>query len=74
MGNYLIKNVVQELLTEFPRMHQFSSLSPIPGFRDWLMTDINKYLHQQGTVNRFNLTSKNVSIFTPYMSLPSMKN
>ena len=47
MGNYLIKNVVQELLVEFPQMHQFSSLSPIPGFKDWLVMEINKFLHQE---------------------------
>lgn len=48
MGNYLIKNVVQELLIEFPQMYQFSSLSPIPGFKDWLVMEINKFLHQEG--------------------------
>ena len=37
MGNYLIKRVVRELQTEFPFVSQFSSLSPIPMFRLWLM-------------------------------------
>jgi len=41
LGNYLIKSVVKELLQEFPQMHQFSSLSPIPGFKDWLISQIN---------------------------------
>ena len=44
MGNYLIKSVVRELQSEFPKMHQFSSLSPIPGFRDWLLCELNKVL------------------------------
>ena len=45
MGNYLIRSVVRELLKEFPNMNQFSSLSPIPGFRDWLIGEINKVIH-----------------------------
>ncbi|CAH1799819.1 unnamed protein product [Owenia fusiformis] len=46
LGNYLIKRVVRELLAEYPRnLTKFSSLSPIPGFRDWLITEINKHLH-----------------------------
>jgi len=37
LGNYLIKRVVRELQIEFPKMHQFSTLSPIPGFTKWLL-------------------------------------
>lgn len=48
LGNYLIKRVVRELQAEFPHLSQFSSLSPIPGFKDWLITEINKYLHASG--------------------------
>jgi malonyl-CoA decarboxylase len=35
-GNLLIKQVVQELGGEFPRLKTFATLSPIPGFRAWL--------------------------------------
>jgi malonyl-CoA decarboxylase len=35
-GNFLIKQVVEELQAEFPQLKQFSTLSPIPGFRRWL--------------------------------------
>src|SRR5260370_5466294 len=35
-GNLLIKQVVEELQAEFPRLKRFSTLSPIPGFRRWL--------------------------------------
>src|SRR5580692_11035385 len=35
-GNFLIKQVVEELKAEFPQLKQFSTLSPIPGFRRWL--------------------------------------
>src|SRR3984885_3646801 len=35
-GNFLIKQVVEELKAEFPQLKQFSTLSPIPGLRRWL--------------------------------------
>ena len=35
-GNFLIKQVVEELKAELPRLQQFSTLSPVPGFRRWL--------------------------------------
>jgi malonyl-CoA decarboxylase len=35
-GNFLIKQVVEELKTEFPQLRRFSTLSPVPGFRQWL--------------------------------------
>ena len=35
-GNLLIKQVVQRLGQEFPRIKTSSTLSPIPGFRAWL--------------------------------------
>lgn len=37
-GNFLIKQVVQELSKEFPNLIRFSTLSPIPGFCKWLNT------------------------------------
>ncbi len=35
-GNFLIKQVVEELKAELPRLTCFSTLSPVPGFRRWL--------------------------------------
>jgi malonyl-CoA decarboxylase len=35
-GNFLIKQVVEELHAEFPQLKRFSTLSPVPGFRRWL--------------------------------------
>ncbi len=35
-GNFLIKQVAEDLGREFPRVKTFSTLSPIPGFRRWL--------------------------------------
>lgn len=36
-GNFLIKRVVQDLKRDYPNLRQFSTLSPIPGFRKWLL-------------------------------------
>ena len=35
-GNFLIKHVVEMLATEIPRIDEFVTLSPIPGFNEWL--------------------------------------
>ncbi|MEG0920422.1 MAG: malonyl-CoA decarboxylase [Comamonas sp.] len=35
-GDSLIKNVVEQLLREFPKLKHFATLSPIPGLRSWL--------------------------------------
>ncbi len=35
-GNFLIKQVVEEISREFPKLSNFVTLSPVPGFRDWL--------------------------------------
>jgi malonyl-CoA decarboxylase len=35
-GNFLIKRVVADLTSKLPNLKTFSTLSPIPGFIDWL--------------------------------------
>src|SRR5689334_2069070 len=35
-GNFLIKQVVEEISREMPRLSTFVTLSPAPGFADWL--------------------------------------
>jgi malonyl-CoA decarboxylase len=35
-GNFLIKQVVEELQAELPRLKHFATLSPVPGFCAWL--------------------------------------
>jgi len=35
-GNFLIKQVVEEVSREFPRLSKFVTLSPAPGFASWL--------------------------------------
>ena len=36
-GNFLIKQVVRELAAEVPELGAFATLSPVPGFRQWLV-------------------------------------
>ena len=38
-GNFLIKQVVRELAAENPRLRAFATLSPVPGFRKWLIRE-----------------------------------
>jgi malonyl-CoA decarboxylase len=35
-GNFLIKQVAEQLAQEFPQLKRFATLSPIPGFAAWL--------------------------------------
>jgi malonyl-CoA decarboxylase len=37
MGNFLIKRVAESLKNEFPSLKTFCTLSPIPGFMDWVI-------------------------------------
>lgn len=41
-GNFLIKRVVDDLSREVPNLKQFSTLSPIPGFRAWLEESVSE--------------------------------
>ena len=35
-GNFLIKQVVEELGRDFPGLSTFTTLSPVPGFGEWI--------------------------------------
>ena len=37
-GNFLIKQVVEDLRRDFPQLKTFVTLSPVPGFAGWLKT------------------------------------
>jgi malonyl-CoA decarboxylase len=39
-GNFLIKQVVEELRRELPQLTTFVTLSPVPGFRKWLESEL----------------------------------
>ena len=36
-GNFLIKQVAADLSRDLPQLSTFATLSPIPGFRPWLL-------------------------------------
>ena len=36
LGNFLIKQVVEELRTEYPNLKNFVTISPVPSFRKWV--------------------------------------
>ncbi|TVR08624.1 MAG: MCD, Malonyl-CoA decarboxylase MCD [Salinarimonadaceae bacterium] len=38
-GNFLIKQVVEELRRDLPQLRTFVTLSPVPGFAQWLRTE-----------------------------------
>lgn len=40
LGNQLIKRVVRELRSEFPLISEFSTLSPIPNFTEYLLSEL----------------------------------
>jgi malonyl-CoA decarboxylase len=41
-GNFLIKQVVEELKGELPQIRTFATLSPVPGFRRWLTRRLDR--------------------------------
>jgi len=38
-GSFLIKQVVEDLGREFPRIRKFATVSPVPGFREWMVAN-----------------------------------
>ncbi len=42
-GNFLIKQVVEELRRDLPQLRIFLTLSPVPGFVPWLRTQLADY-------------------------------
>lgn len=53
LGNQLIKKVVKEVLSEFPHIVKLSSLSPIPGFKDWLLLEFRKLTNGNSVISSF---------------------
>lgn len=46
-GNFLIKQVVEELRREMPHLKTFVTLSPVPGFVQWLTRDAKSVLPEE---------------------------
>ena len=55
-GDSLIKRVVEALKDEFPKLKVFATLSPIPGFRSWLVKNASSLLAQLDDKGRTALT------------------
>jgi malonyl-CoA decarboxylase len=55
-GDSLIKRVVEALKDEFPRLKTFATLSPIPGFRNWLGKNAAAMLARLGDKDRSALS------------------
>jgi malonyl-CoA decarboxylase len=43
LGSFLIKQVVEDLGREFPRLRKFATVSPVPGFRRWISENVNTH-------------------------------
>jgi malonyl-CoA decarboxylase len=41
-GNFLIKQVVEELRNDYPALETFVTLSPVPGLRGWVSEELTK--------------------------------
>lgn len=50
-GNFLIKQVVEELRRELPRLSTFVTLSPMPGFARWLQENTGSDYETDDTAN-----------------------
>ncbi len=75
-GNFLIKQVVEELRRELPKLENFVTLSPVPGFMQWLksaddvpLSDDDRLLleklEQPGWVDDPELTAQLRSVLEP---------
>jgi malonyl-CoA decarboxylase len=51
LGNFLIKGVVNELARELPSIKTYSTLSPVPGFSEWLFKELGKEKDNMLTAN-----------------------
>ena len=49
-GNFLIKQVVEELRRELPKLDTFVTLSPVPGFMSWLKPSMDLPLSEEERV------------------------
>jgi len=47
-GNLLIKQVAEELGRRLPRLRRYATLSPLPGFREWLQASEDALAHAPG--------------------------
>lgn len=61
LGNFLIKQVVEELRSEYPALKNFITLSPVPSFKKWITSALEgkaEFRLPQATKKALELTSK----------------
>ncbi|WP_246174854.1 malonyl-CoA decarboxylase domain-containing protein [Pandoraea terrigena] len=61
-GNFLLKRVIDELQVDFPKLRNFATLSPIPGFNDWLKSLSAQALAQVLGPKRAKLLAQEASL------------
>jgi malonyl-CoA decarboxylase len=57
LGDLLIKSVVERLSEELPNIAHYTTLSPLPGFRRWLVTALDHRSVELTEADRARLTS-----------------
>ena len=64
LGNFLIKRVADQLKDEFPSLKTFVTLSPIPGFVDWISKPIDLTTLEKDTVvaGKFDKALRQISL------------
>lgn len=74
-GDSLIKRVVETLKDEFPKLKVFATLSPIPGFRSWLVKNAAALLDQLADKERKALGREmQVDVVTPVNFLAAIES
>ncbi|XP_068988973.1 malonyl-CoA decarboxylase, mitochondrial-like isoform X2 [Bombus flavifrons] len=58
LGNYLIKEVAKQVLSEFPMITELSTLSPIPNFRTWFLEKTKQDIHNVFTNEEYESVQK----------------
>lgn len=64
LGNFLIKRVADHLKSEFPSLKTFVTLSPIPGFIDWLSQshDLTALAQHPSAINRYEKALQTIGL------------
>jgi len=64
LGNFLIKRVADQLKAEFPSLKTFVTLSPIPGFVEWISKPVDLTALEQDTVvsGKFDKALRQISL------------
>jgi malonyl-CoA decarboxylase len=66
-GNVLIKQVVDDLGGEFRRLRTFATLSPIPGFREWLIARDRHWVEVDPTAATAGLKKELIQLCAHYL-------